>query len=481
MSIVSVFVALMFTIILGMILNVARHVDDRMRLQNAADASTYAGAVTMARGMNTLAFSNHLLSEVFALTAYMREGRDRAVEPAASSALDVWEQMAPLLEQAGNSAGIRKFSDLGRAITRKVPYERRMVAAFSEMSSAQAEMTLPMLEGILEGPSPDDWRLGGYITRFQRAVVRTTPALAQLNADEIARRYAGRWTASHDGRPVTAMTYRAHTSTPFELASNNEEPWQTRTLPAVDPSPFGVDRPDLGTDDDFYVRTARDRRRQLAETYLAGWISDWIGPYFGNNQKGRDIAKMSRLIQMWRMSTCARLRELLRDEYRYTNLPHLYRRDESGLSQEELLLQDQTLVGVAHWNHLNDVQPGVFRNPLDVDGVDTFAFAQATIFIPDSRYRRCGGCGCNWGCLRYVTVRDPVTGQTRREPRFSAYTDSWPQGWDLFNQTWTAQLVPTTAPAVPAILSTRPSNNASFRPAPLGGMNANDVDAINFH
>ncbi len=36
-----------------------------------------AGGVTdMRRGMNTLAFTNHLLCDVFALTAFMREARD---------------------------------------------------------------------------------------------------------------------------------------------------------------------------------------------------------------------------------------------------------------------------------------------------------------------------------------------------------------------------------------------------------------------
>ncbi|MBC7353072.1 MAG: hypothetical protein H5U08_11990, partial [Thermogutta sp.] len=69
MSVVAVFAVLLLTILLGMVMNVGRAVDHKVRLQNAADAVAYSGGVVIARGMNALAFSNHLLCDIFALTA----------------------------------------------------------------------------------------------------------------------------------------------------------------------------------------------------------------------------------------------------------------------------------------------------------------------------------------------------------------------------------------------------------------------------
>src|SRR5579862_6413257 len=75
-SILSVFIIFVLTIVLGMVINAGRQVDEKIRMQNAADAATFSGAVVMSRGYNALAFSNHVEAEVFALTAYMRAGRD---------------------------------------------------------------------------------------------------------------------------------------------------------------------------------------------------------------------------------------------------------------------------------------------------------------------------------------------------------------------------------------------------------------------
>ena len=87
----SVFAIFMFTILLVQIVNVGRQIDDKLRMQNAADASAYSGATVLARGMNALAFSNHMLCETFALVAYMREGRDRKSEQFVPEILDAWE------------------------------------------------------------------------------------------------------------------------------------------------------------------------------------------------------------------------------------------------------------------------------------------------------------------------------------------------------------------------------------------------------
>ncbi|MCE9555866.1 MAG: Tad domain-containing protein, partial [Planctomycetes bacterium] len=76
-SILSVFAVLLMAMLLGMVMNVGREVNNKVQMQNAADAATYSGGVVMSRGMNTLAFTNHLLCDTFALTAFMREARDR--------------------------------------------------------------------------------------------------------------------------------------------------------------------------------------------------------------------------------------------------------------------------------------------------------------------------------------------------------------------------------------------------------------------
>ncbi len=74
MSIVSVFAFMILAMLLGMVMNVAYQVDGKVKMQNAADAATYSGGIVIARGMNTLAFMNHLLCDVFATTAILREG-----------------------------------------------------------------------------------------------------------------------------------------------------------------------------------------------------------------------------------------------------------------------------------------------------------------------------------------------------------------------------------------------------------------------
>jgi hypothetical protein len=59
LSIVSVFTLVLLVFLLGMVVNAARQVDQKVKLQNAADSSAYAGGIVLARSMNTLAFTNH--------------------------------------------------------------------------------------------------------------------------------------------------------------------------------------------------------------------------------------------------------------------------------------------------------------------------------------------------------------------------------------------------------------------------------------
>ncbi|HET6883708.1 MAG TPA: pilus assembly protein TadG-related protein, partial [Pirellulales bacterium] len=144
-SLVSVFALLLLTMLLGMVMNVGRQVDRKVRMQNAADAATYSSGLMLARGMNSLAFTNHLLCDVFALTAYMREARDGDAASLTPDVLVAWNNMAPWLA----ASPFPKFARLGPAIAMKVPLEVEMVRSFTVWSAAASAMILPVLEQIL--------------------------------------------------------------------------------------------------------------------------------------------------------------------------------------------------------------------------------------------------------------------------------------------------------------------------------------------
>ena len=94
MSIVSVFAVLFLAMLLGMVMNAGRHVDGKLRMQNAADSAAYSGGVVLARGMNTLAFTNHLLCDVFAVDAFLREARDQNSASYSPQILAAWNNVA---------------------------------------------------------------------------------------------------------------------------------------------------------------------------------------------------------------------------------------------------------------------------------------------------------------------------------------------------------------------------------------------------
>src|SRR5260370_28415161 len=75
-SVLSVVTIVAVTVVLGMVINAGRQVDEKVRLQNAADAAAYSGGAVIARGLNALAFSNHLEGEIFGLVAVARTFRD---------------------------------------------------------------------------------------------------------------------------------------------------------------------------------------------------------------------------------------------------------------------------------------------------------------------------------------------------------------------------------------------------------------------
>ncbi len=482
-SLLSVFGIFLFTILLGQVMNVGRQIDDKLRMQNAADAAAYSGAVGIARGMNAIAFSNHILCETFALTAYMREARDRHSDPLVPPILAAWQSTGERFAQRAQSG---KFRGLGEAIVEKVPVEQQMVDQFSEMAFRQSRVTLPALEYLLMGPDqnprqplpPDP--LGGFIPRFQRAIVQNTPALSLAAADDLARRYGQSSQSMHRGEPLRGFFWRTN----VEVAGTGLEfDPLTRTLPAIDPSPTGPDTgiPQAGC----YYCLSRTRRSELAHHYLRNWINHWQGPYFewdGSGPRGHATAKMSNYINLFRVFSCGQLDRLLNEEYPNTNLPHVLREilPEHVLQLEEclsgcslpltdtnrILERDYNFMATAHWPQMQALMPGLFQNPFH-RGLRTYAvtFAQTEVYLPQARFT----C-CPWATP--VQRTDPGTGLTTID--YIPHYDNWPRTWDLFNQNWTVRLVPATASTAPDILQTHPQN---FVPGVLSGYQPPNIGA----
>ena len=98
-------------------------------MQNAADSAAYSGGVVLARGMNTLAFTNHLLCDVFAVDAFLREARDQNSASYSPQILAAWNNVAGQF----SASGFPKFTALGSAIRQKTPLEQQMVNSYSDL------------------------------------------------------------------------------------------------------------------------------------------------------------------------------------------------------------------------------------------------------------------------------------------------------------------------------------------------------------
>jgi Putative Flp pilus-assembly TadE/G-like len=435
-SVLSVFAIFLFTILLVLIVNVGRQIDDKLRMQNAADAAAYSGATVIARGMNAIAFSNHMLCETFALVAYMREGRDRKSEKFIPEILDAWTNVGNAFANGtGMQSMSQKFMLMGQAIVKKVPVERRMVQEFGEMTFHESRITLPLFEYILAGPDfensegiPDRSPLGGFIPRFQRAVLQTIPYIASVATDEIATRYGAKVITQHPnqlGQPQNLRGLLWSTSVAV-VGSQNELNALTRTLPVLDPSRTGHDVSQIGDVPAAGCPTcyscmeciSRKKREQRARQYLELWIRQWMSPYFeypdnGTPSYGASSAKMSNFINFWRVFACANLTQLLNNEYPLTNLPFVLRDPPAfpdgcvaitdptdpnypgGPCPPPQPLTQQTLeknynfVAAVYWPTQKPMFPGLFQNPLARDS-KTYAmtFAQASILIPRGRFSR---------------------------------------------------------------------------------------------
>lgn len=510
-SLLSVVTLFVLTLVLGMVINAGRQVDEKVRMQCAADAATYSGGVVVARGLNALAFSNHLEAEIFALTAYMRAGRDAGPnhDPTTlnfeNSILDAWNTIGGIFARSS----FPKFAALGPAIQQKVPLERDLVKTFLQMTELQSSLVLPVLESILRGPnvqpggSPDP--LGGVIPRFQRAVVLTTPQAAQMTASEVARLHGNMMSSGnlsglekmHGRQPLTAVLWRTNV-TPVSMGTE-QDPRQ-RTLPVFDPSPTGPDASATSID---YLELARCQRRKWATYVLKQlWQPFLLDPFYrGIPQQGPGGAvsgKMSSLYWVWDVYTCGQLNKLLEQDYYGTNVPHvfavpnnafagqgqqcqpepgLYNCDGCLIPQYQTLMyqnvnqtfldQYHTFIGVVYWPRMQQKSPVFFRYPL---AMDSMAFAETAVFIPKARYTCCPWATAVW------------SGSPPRLSWSDNY-DNWPFPWDVTNQNWMAKLSPATSDSLAGILQSSQSQQFApgVRTPNFGGLSSGDLRRVSTH
>ncbi len=318
LSILSVFAALLLTMLLGMVMNVGRQVDGKLRLQNAADAAAYSGAVVQARGMNALAFTNHLLCEVFALTAILREGRDRNAESFVPRILAAWSTQPPEFARSK----FPKFVDLGKALQKKLPQEQQLVATYSQWMAALSALQLPIFEQVLRQQS---------IPNYQEAVRQAFPALAQAAAEEVARR---------GGTPD------------FGRGALRGALWQPGSGDSASPGialPVADPREDLA-----YREAAQSQRTTWANHYLNQWTNLQM-EFFDH------YGKLGQFGRLWRGFTCGQLHKLLA-EYPDSNLPVQVLDVPGDPNQRQAYLsRNFAVVGVVSWHKVPELRPSCWR------------------------------------------------------------------------------------------------------------------------
>ncbi len=429
-SIVSIFTLILLVMLLGMVINSTRQVNRKVQMQNAADAATFSGGVVMTRGMNTLAFTNHLLAEVFALTAFMREAGNRDAESFTPETLEHWTRIAPHLA----SSEFPRFANLGAMIPGKVQAEAEAILAYNNLHQTISSEMLPVLEEILALE---------LIPQFQRALIENTPRIAQAATNEVAQRHGRAW-------PDRGELYGVLWHTTGEPVGSFDEVSQ-RTLPVVDPVLDALPN-QMG-----YMEQAREHRRDMANAYLQRWDREKLNSF-------DNYAKMSRFSSIWRIFTNGHLDHLLEVEYPNRNLPMQIREVPGQYGDRNTTLEeDYMYVGVVYEQGIEEHMPGVFNSPVEFDQQ---AYAQMFMFVPTRRLHRSGDIlRQDWNY--WIDSRGMVhwynagpTGQRGMNWRSPNHPSDWgqhPNEWGLISQNWTNQLTPATTPSLLEILSTQPT------------------------
>jgi hypothetical protein len=295
------------------------------------------------------------------------------------------------------------------------------------------------------------------LPEYQRAVVAAIPDVAQRATLEVARRHGN---PEGERGPMLAVLWKG-SGIPVVGGGGIFD----RALPVVDPVL------DMGLGGN-YLETAREKREQRARRYLDELNMQALAVFGGVPSVGssfRGPAQMCQFNNLWDGYTCGHLMKLLDEEYPMSNLPHLIRTterevlDQPGL-EGALLDRDFTFIAVVYAKQVPEMLPGLFVNPIEGDAL---CFAQVRMFVPWRRLQF--WLSSEGGSGRRSPFEDGNgTGGTpvrwtvgRQEWRTLTDTGSPPppdrqNAWDLFNQSWTVQLVPATHDNLAAILQTPP-------------------------
>lgn len=224
-SLLAVFILLGCTWLLLWLLNSAKQLDSKVRMQNAVDAAGQSGVGVLARGMNAVAFANQLEADLLAAVAVMQAARDT-----------------------------------------------------SNASSPLVATLLPVFQEILAGQSGQS-PLDRPIPAFRADVVQKIPSLADQVARQVGR-FNGFWNgpnaaANPDG-PQGALLVQLWTVAGQPIGYASEENPLTRTLPLIDASPAGLDASFL-PDIDRRFQHARHTRERLVRQYIPLWAMEIAG------------------------------------------------------------------------------------------------------------------------------------------------------------------------------------------------------------
>jgi hypothetical protein len=431
--------------------------------------------------LNVLAFSNHLLFDVCALTVFDRESlKVQDVDQYVPEILAAWNKLQPVFARSG----FPKFVGLASAIPLKTPLEQRLVDVYSVWMSASAALTLPIMEEILA----NEW-----IPQFERTVVEAYPAMAKEAAMRVAERNGP--ADSPYGRTLGVLWCAR--GEPVGLADESV----SRTLPVVDP------QMDLVPEQPQYLKLARAQREYYAEQRYLGigfrrgtrFVPTWDHHPFTWTDEAfwmfDNVAKMCQFSNLFRGLACGQFEQLLNVEYPQNNLPFVILASNNPKDAPELpylnadlnnnghLDQYYTFVGVAYRRAVSEIMPGLFRNPMRAarasEPYAAVAYATVRVFIPKPRLTwQVGGpatppgmpAGGVPGQIPPLPPSDgggpppsdpdgplpplPGAGATQREwvrqgpwrwrPR-DGQERGWVlwQHWGLTNQHWTVQLVPS--------------------------------------
>ena len=466
-SIISVFTALLLTMLLGMVMNVGRQVDGKIRLQNAADAAAYSGGLELTRGMNSLVFTNHLMCEVIAMTAILREASDPAQFPQNNGQLSAsqvpkilaaWQKGADLL----SASAFNKFQKLGVDLRIHLQQEQEFVTVFTQWAAAFSADVLPVLETILQNE---------LLPEYQRNLVVAYPKMAQAAALDAAYR---------NGEPefgrgeMSAALWRSN----GRLAGDPSNEAGDATVPAVDPvRGTSPDQPE-------YLAEARQQRDRFARRYLHQW----------NNQIFRGLDRLipfSKFKELWEKITCGRLEKLL-SENADRNLPFQIRKMalvEDGAKMYNSSLEDNYIfVGAVYWKKVPSLMPRIFHSATAGDAV---AYAEVHVFLPKPRLvwmhptLSGGGSGGESSWFGPLSPGTPGTPGDSVSVWVVARQDAnyFPADWNLFSQNWACQLAPATQAGLDAILRNAPQleNSGDIKMPTLGRLKSQDIQRISPH